>query len=48
MQTFEFEGTPGHVLLQTVCFKDEREKTKVMSQGVFQLVEARDGMNEAG
>jgi uncharacterized protein YndB with AHSA1/START domain len=48
VHTFEFEGAPGHVLLQTVRFKDVGGNTEVTSQAVFQSVETRDGMVKAG
>jgi uncharacterized protein YndB with AHSA1/START domain len=44
VNTFEFAGAAGHVLLQTVRFKDVGGRTEVTSQGLFQTIEARDGM----
>ena len=46
--TFEFEGVPGHVLLETVTFEDQDGKTKLVDQLVFQSVEDRDGMLMSG
>jgi uncharacterized protein YndB with AHSA1/START domain len=46
--TFEFEGVPGHVLLETVTFEDLDGQTKLTDQSVFQSVEDRDGMLNAG
>jgi uncharacterized protein YndB with AHSA1/START domain len=46
--TFEFEGTPGHVLLETVTFEEDDGKTKVTATTVFQTVEDRDGMLKSG
>lgn len=46
--TFEFEPMPGHVVLETVKFEDHEGKTKVTVISVFQSVEDRDGMLEAG
>ena len=46
--TFEFEGMPGHVLLETILLEDHGTKTLVTDSSVFQSVEARDGMLEAG
>jgi len=49
--TFEFEGLPekGHVILQTVKFEElEGNRTKIISQSVFQSVEDRDGMIMTG
>ncbi len=47
VQTFEFEGMPGHASLETVTFEDLGGKTKVTDQAVFQTVEDRDGMIES-
>ena len=46
--TFEYEGVPGHVLLQTMTLEDVGGKTKLTMQSVFQSVADRDGMVEAG
>lgn len=46
--TFEFEGTPGHVLLETIIFEDHNGKTKLIDSLVFQSVEDRDGMLQSG
>jgi uncharacterized protein YndB with AHSA1/START domain len=48
VQTFEFEGMPGHVLLQTVTFEDQGEKTKLTVAALFQSMEDRDGMLKTG
>jgi uncharacterized protein YndB with AHSA1/START domain len=47
-QTFEWEGLPGHVCMQTATFEDAGGGTKVTEQIVFQSVADRDGMAEAG
>lgn len=47
-QTFEYEGVPGHVALQTATFEDLGNKTKVTAQIVFQSVMDRDGMVASG
>jgi uncharacterized protein YndB with AHSA1/START domain len=46
--TFEFEGRPGHVILtlQTLEYMDG--KTKLTSKSIFESVEDRDGMMQAG
>jgi len=44
VQTFEWEGLPGHVSFETATFEDVGGKTKVTAQSVFQSVEDRDGM----
>lgn len=48
VQTFEYEGMPGHVLLETATFEDLGGRTRVIGQSVFQSVEARDGMVMSG
>lgn len=47
-QTFEFEGVPGHVALQTATFEPVGNKTRVVAQIVFQSVMDRDGMVASG
>lgn len=43
--TFEFEGMPGHVIVETVTFEEEQDgKTKLTSESFFQTVEDRDIM----
>jgi uncharacterized protein YndB with AHSA1/START domain len=46
--TFEFEGMPGHVLLETVTFEEHDGKTTATDTPVFQTVEDRDGMLASG
>jgi uncharacterized protein YndB with AHSA1/START domain len=46
--TFEFEGVPGHVLLQTVNLEPLGQKTRLVEQLVFQSVADRDGMVASG
>jgi uncharacterized protein YndB with AHSA1/START domain len=46
--TFEFEGMPGHVAVETVTFEDLDGRTKVTSVSLFPSVEDRDGMLESG
>ena len=47
-QTFEYLGVPGHVALQTATFEPVGNKTRVVSQSVFQSVMDRDGMVASG
>ena len=47
-QTFEYEGVPGHVALQTATFEALGNKTKITAQIVFQSVMDRDGMVASG
>ena len=49
--TFEFEGLPesGHVVLETSRFEAlPGNRTRVMSQSVYQSVSDRDGMVQSG
>jgi uncharacterized protein YndB with AHSA1/START domain len=46
--TFEFEGMPGHVSLDTATFEEDGSGTRLTVQSVFQSVTDRDGMLEAG
>ena len=47
-QTFEYEGVPGHVALQTATFESLGNKTRIVAQIVFQSVMDRDGMVASG
>jgi uncharacterized protein YndB with AHSA1/START domain len=48
VQTMEFEGMPGHVLLEIVTFEEIDGKTKLTEKSVFESVEDRDGMLKSG
>lgn len=48
VQTFEFEGMPGHVVMETSTFEDVGGQTKVIAQSIFQSVADRDGMVASG
>jgi uncharacterized protein YndB with AHSA1/START domain len=48
VDTFEFEGMPGHVSLETCILEDIAGKTKMTGRSVYQTVEARDGMLASG
>lgn len=48
VQTFEFEGAPGHVSLDTLTFEEHGRGTTVRTNTVFQSVEARDAMYQSG
>jgi uncharacterized protein YndB with AHSA1/START domain len=48
VQTFEFEGMPGHVLLETMTLEDLGGRTRLVDQSVFQSVADRDGMAASG
>ena len=44
ISTYEWEGLPGHVSLETAVFEDFEGGTKVTTTSVFQSIEDRDGM----
>jgi uncharacterized protein YndB with AHSA1/START domain len=46
--TFEFEGMPGHVLLETETFEEHEGRTKLTATDLFDSVEDRDGMLRSG
>ncbi len=48
VQTFEYEGMPGHVCLETATFEDVDGGTLLRGVSVFQSVEDRDGMIASG
>jgi uncharacterized protein YndB with AHSA1/START domain len=48
VQTFEFEGAPGHVSLDAVTLEEHDGRTTLRVHSVFQTVEARDAMVSAG
>jgi uncharacterized protein YndB with AHSA1/START domain len=46
--TFEFEGMPGHVSVETLTLEEHDGKTTFTGTSVFDSVEERDGMLESG
>ena len=48
VQTFEWEGMPGHVLVETAIFEDLGEQTRVKTTSLFHTPEERDGMLASG
>jgi uncharacterized protein YndB with AHSA1/START domain len=48
VQTFEFEGVPGHVVLETTTLEPRDGRTLVRTVSSFQSVEDRDGMVASG
>jgi uncharacterized protein YndB with AHSA1/START domain len=48
VQTFEWEGMPGHVSVETATFEDLGDRTKVTSTSLFHTTEERDGMLASG
>ena len=48
VHTFEYEGLPGHVLLETITLEEEDGRTRMTDSSVFQSVADRDGMLSSG
>ena len=48
VQTFEWEGMPGHVIVETATFEDLGGRTKVTTVSLFHTTEERDGMLASG
>jgi uncharacterized protein YndB with AHSA1/START domain len=46
--TFEWEGMPGHVSVQTATFEEHDGKTTLTATAVFDTVEDRNGMLQSG
>lgn len=48
INTFEWEGEPGHVMLETVTFEDLGENTRIVDRVVFQSAADRDAAVQSG
>jgi uncharacterized protein YndB with AHSA1/START domain len=48
VQTFEWEGLPGHVSVETMTFEERDGKTTIVATSRFDSVEDRDGMLQSG
>ena len=48
VRTFEFEGVPGHVAVETATFEDLGGRTRLRVTSLFESVEDRDGMLQGG
>jgi uncharacterized protein YndB with AHSA1/START domain len=48
VQTFEFEGAPGHVSLERLSLEEHDGRTIARTHSVYQSVEARNAMVESG
>jgi len=46
--TFEFEGMPGHVLIQTVSLEDVNGKTKLTTTSLYESLKDLEGMLGSG
>jgi uncharacterized protein YndB with AHSA1/START domain len=47
-QTFEFEGAPGHVSLETLRLEERDGRTTARTHSVYQSVADRDAMIQSG
>jgi uncharacterized protein YndB with AHSA1/START domain len=47
-QTFEWEGMPGHVAVETATFEDLGGRTRIVTTTLFHTTEERDGMLQSG
>jgi uncharacterized protein YndB with AHSA1/START domain len=48
VQTFEWEGMPGHVSVEVATFEDLGDRTKLTTTSLFHTTEERDGMLASG
>jgi uncharacterized protein YndB with AHSA1/START domain len=48
VQTFEWEGLPGHVSVETMTLEAHDGKTTMTARSVFATAEDRDGMLQSG
>ena len=49
VQTFEWDGMPGYVVVNTATFEDLGDgRTKVVTLSLFHTTEERDGMLKSG
>jgi uncharacterized protein YndB with AHSA1/START domain len=48
VQTFEFEGAPGHVSLETLTLEERDGRTIARGRSVYESVEDRDAMVRSG
>jgi uncharacterized protein YndB with AHSA1/START domain len=48
VQSFEWEGMPGHVVIESASFEALGERTRVRGVSLFHTTEERDGMLASG
>jgi uncharacterized protein YndB with AHSA1/START domain len=48
VQTFEWEGMPGHISVETATFEDLGDQTRVVTTSLFHTTQERDGMLGSG
>jgi uncharacterized protein YndB with AHSA1/START domain len=46
--TFEFEGMPGHILLETIVFEDKGDQTQLTSTSFYETLDDLEGMLQSG
>jgi uncharacterized protein YndB with AHSA1/START domain len=48
VQTWEWEGMPGHVSIETATFEDLGDRTRLVTVALYHTPEERDGMLASG
>jgi uncharacterized protein YndB with AHSA1/START domain len=48
VQTFEWEGMPGHIAVETAVLEDLGARTRLVTTSLFHTTEERDGMLASG
>ncbi|MBC8088709.1 MAG: SRPBCC family protein [Phycisphaerae bacterium] len=49
VQTFEWDGMPGHVIIETMTLEDLGDgRTRMVNSSLFHTAEERDGMMQSG
>ena len=48
VQTFEWEGMPGHVSVESAVLEDLGDRTRLVTTSLFHTIEERDGMLASG
>ena len=48
VMTFEWDGMPGHVAVETIVFEALGDRTKMVNTTLFHTMEERDGMLQSG
>jgi uncharacterized protein YndB with AHSA1/START domain len=48
VQTFEWDGMPGYVSVDSAAFEDLGDRTRIVTTSIFYTPEERDGMIESG
>jgi uncharacterized protein YndB with AHSA1/START domain len=48
VQTFEWQGMPGYVSVETATFEELGDRTKVTTTSIFHTAEEREGMLQSG